>query len=189
MSSADNLQARRRAANKKWRDANKEKIAAYLAANKERVAAHKRAWYERNREEKLAAMREIYRADPEKFKKYAAAYYEENKEKLLEQCKQWKKSNPEKVSANNHKRRATEKGCGGKFSPDIKSRLMVMQKGKCAVCRDDLSVTGAHRDHIIPLALGGSNTDQNIQLLCPSCNSSKHAKHPVEFMQSRGFLL
>lgn len=44
-------------------------------------------------------------------------------------------------------------------------------------------------DHIMPLALGGTNTDDNIQLLCPTCNRSKHAKHPVDFMQQRGFLL
>lgn len=44
-------------------------------------------------------------------------------------------------------------------------------------------------DHIVPLALGGSNTDGNIQLLRATCNQQKHAKHPVVFMQERGFLL
>jgi 5-methylcytosine-specific restriction endonuclease McrA len=46
-----------------------------------------------------------------------------------------------------------------------------------------------HIDHIMPLALGGSNTDDNIQLLRQRCNNQKCAKHPVDFMQSRGFLL
>lgn len=44
-------------------------------------------------------------------------------------------------------------------------------------------------DHIMPMDLGGSNDASNLQLLCQSCNSSKHAKHPVDFMQERGFLL
>lgn len=35
----------------------------------------------------------------------------------------------------------------------------------------------------------GSNTDDNIQLLCKTCNLSKGAKHPIDFMQSKGFLL
>lgn len=46
-----------------------------------------------------------------------------------------------------------------------------------------------HLDHVMPLALGGSNTDDNMQLLRDRCNLQKHAKHPVDFMQERGFLL
>ena len=30
-------------------------------------------------------------------------------------------------------------------------------------------------DHVIPLALGGSNTERNLQLLCSDCNRSKGA--------------
>jgi 5-methylcytosine-specific restriction endonuclease McrA len=44
-------------------------------------------------------------------------------------------------------------------------------------------------DHIIPLALGGANTDDNIQLLRATCNLQKHTKHPIDFMQQRGYLL
>lgn len=33
------------------------------------------------------------------------------------------------------------------------------------------------------------NADENVQLLCSRCNLSKGAKHPVEFMQSQGYLL
>lgn len=36
---------------------------------------------------------------------------------------------------------------------------------------------------------GGTNTDDNIQLLNAKCNVSKGAKHPIEFMQKQGFLL
>lgn len=86
-----------------------------------------------------------------------------------------------------HTRRARERGAPGRLSKGLEARLLVLQKGKCPVCRDAL--TDRHLDHIIPLAGGGDNTDRNIQLLCPACNFSKHAKHPVEFMQERGFLL
>jgi len=44
-------------------------------------------------------------------------------------------------------------------------------------------------DHIIPLSLGGRNEDCNIQLLRASCNFRKGAKHPIVYMQERGFLL
>lgn len=51
-------------------------------------------------------------------------------------------------------------------------KLLVWQRdgGRCAECgsQDNLEY-----DHIIPLALGGSNTDRNLQLLCESCNRRK----------------
>jgi hypothetical protein len=54
-------------------------------------------------------------------------------------------------------------------------RLFVWQRdeGKCVKCglKERLEF-----DHIIPIALGGSNTERNIQLLCESCNRSKGAK-------------
>ena len=40
-----------------------------------------------------------------------------------------------------------------------------------------------HMGHIIPVAKGGTHTDDNIQLLTPRCNSEKHAKMPVAFMR------
>ncbi len=34
-------------------------------------------------------------------------------------------------------------------------------------------VPGAHVDHIVPLALGGTHTWNNVQLLCRACNGAK----------------
>lgn len=57
-------------------------------------------------------------------------------------------------------------------------------------CREvERDPDGYHVDHIQPLALGGSNDKTNLQLLCPTCNTKKSAKHPIDFMQSRGLLL
>lgn len=63
-----------------------------------------------------------------------------------------------------------------------------LQGWKCVVCKVSIK-NKYHVDHIMPLALGGEHKKENIQLLCPSCNLSKHAKHPVDFMRQRGFLL
>jgi hypothetical protein len=53
-------------------------------------------------------------------------------------------------------------------------RMFVWQRdeGRCAKCggRERMEF-----DHIIPLALGGANTERNIQLLCETCNRQKGA--------------
>lgn len=89
-------------------------------------------------------------------------------------------------------RKARERAAVGKLSKGIRKYLYEAQQGKCPVCKSKLILDGAkkcHIDHVVPLSAGGTNTDENVQLLCFECNVSKGAKHSVDFMQSRGFLL
>ena len=90
----------------------------------------------------------------------------------------------------NHVRRQRLRSGGNpkRLSPRVVDRVMGLQKSRCAVCRDYMG-PGFVVDHILPLALGGNNDPKNIQLLCEPCNQAKWHKHPVDFMQSRGFLL
>ena len=55
--------------------------------------------------------------------------------------------------------------------------------------RQSSAAPAESRSLIKPLARGGTNQRTNLQLLCPPCNLSKSAKDPIDFMQSRGFLL
>jgi 5-methylcytosine-specific restriction endonuclease McrA len=182
------------------------------ATDAERIAARKktkREHYLRNREQKIKYAAEYRAANAQRIREsakhaeWSARYREKNYEKCLQMTKAWKDSNPEqrkKTQAewlqNNlekhrtyqHNRRARKNQAGGSLSPDLAERLYAAQKGKCACCRRPLNGS-FDMDHIVPLALGGSNTDDNIQLLTKRCNRQKGAKPPVEFMQSRGWLI
>ena len=68
----------------------------------------------------------------------------------------------------------------GKLSSNVVTELLVAQEGKCVYCGCDI-LDSRHIDHIVPLALGGSNTDDNIQLTCPKCNIDKGDTHPLLF--------
>jgi 5-methylcytosine-specific restriction endonuclease McrA len=76
----------------------------------------------------------------------------------------------------------------GSYSHRDVELLLKAQKWKCACCRQSVK-RRYHVDHVMPLALGGSNHPHNLQILCPDCNLRKSAKHPIDFMQQRGFLL
>lgn len=99
------------------------------------------------------------------------------------------KKNPDLARQNCQNRRARLMDRMGKVTNGIHAILFNRQNGKCACCRKSLDEHGQHLDHIIPLVAGGMHEDGNLQLLCKKCNLSKGRKDPVEFMQSRGFLL
>ena len=112
------------------------------------------------------------------------AYELANQEQRKLWKKKWVQNNPEQIKIQKHRRR----GAVGTFSKKDIDFLMKSQRGKCVVCLASL-LKGKHIDHITPIALGGTNNPTNLQLLCPKCNLNKGAKDPIEFMQSRGFLL
>ncbi len=99
----------------------------------------------------------------------------------------WRRANLDKLRIYNQNRRARLLS-SGVLTVNLAQNLLKLQRGKCACCKKRLDV-GYHLGHRMPLALGGANIDSNIQLLCQFCNLSKHKRHPVDFMQSRGFLL
>jgi 5-methylcytosine-specific restriction endonuclease McrA len=180
--------------------------------------AVRRDWYERNREREIQKVKDWAKSNPEKARekdrRRHAAHPERslnqgrrwraaNPEKYLAQKRAWKAANPEKVRATAraayaknperelakaHARRVKSPATGTVFTRKDVARIFALQKGKCACCKISLG-DRYHRDHVIPLALGGTNDHLNIQLLCAPCNRKKHAKHPVDFMQENGFLL
>lgn len=55
---------------------------------------------------------------------------------------------------------------------DVKLAVWRAHEGRCANCGSSELL---EYDHVIPLALGGSNDVRNLQLLCADCNRSKGA--------------
>lgn len=182
-----------RAYNKAYRYANIQKLTLarkeYHIGNRDKALKTMAKYYHENKEFVKAINNEWAKNNPSKVRDAKRKWSNNNKDYVSKKAKEWRLKNPDKCRITVQNYQSRKKSAGGSLSKDIFKRLMVLQRGMCVSCRVDLTLVKPNLDHIIPLFLGGSNTDSNIQLLCQSCNNSKHAKHPIDFMQERGFLL
>jgi len=86
------------------------------------------------------------------------------------------------------RRRALKISAGGTFTEADIRRIYAAQRGCCAWCKEKLGKS-FHRDHKTPLARGGSNSADNIELLCKGCNLGKGSKDPIAWANENGRLI
>lgn len=152
------------------------------------ASARNRAWQKENREKCKEKSQKWREKNRDRVNEKAKIYYGANKEKCRELNSAWQKNNPEYCRIRVHNRRSKENLNGEKLSKGLTQRLFKSQRGLCPCCGLALG-DDYHLDHIMPIALGGKNEDNNIQLLRAICNLRKNAKHPITYMQGCGFLL
>lgn len=160
---------------KKYKEENREELL--------RKKCEKRIEF---REENLQKLKEYHKNNKEKEKAYreknrdrlnavSALWALFNKDKRSEALRRWRNNHPEKVFVQKANRHSLERGAEGRITNEEWFGLLEKYGHKCLCCkRDDVKLT---QDHVLPLVLGGKNTIDNIQPLCRSCNSRKHAKY------------
>lgn len=169
------------------------------------IAEYSREWYaaniEREREKRLDYREKNIDSARERGREYSAEHKEQNKlnmrrwrienlEKDRERTREWKNKNREKVNERDRarrkcnlekdkiksaNRRAKIKGNGGKITKQEWDELKNKYGNKCLV--PGCNCTNLEMDHVIPIALGGIHTIENIQPLCAHHNREKSAKH------------
>jgi 5-methylcytosine-specific restriction endonuclease McrA len=163
------------AANRRWQARNPEKVAEYRRhtreKNREVLAERSRNRYYANRESVLARQKE-----------YRLTHAEER----AAQKSRYRVEHLAGHAARERNRKARKRAAPGSHTAaDIEAQYE-RQHGLCfwrKVHSDCLVKLGDdyHVDHVVPLALGGSNGPENLVLACPSCNLSKNAKHPMDW--------
>ena len=179
-----------------WEAKEKARKAALYLRKKEQYAEAGAKWRAENADKMREYQRKYRENKPERVKASMEKHYAANRDRILARSKAYyekaKVESPEKLRLQRavveQNRRAAKQSTGGKLKYGTITRLKALQRNKCACCRDSLD-GGYHIDHIMPLAMGGEHTAENVQLLCQTCNLTKSAKHPVDFMQQRGYLL
>lgn len=180
-----------------YRKANPEKNTQQKKLWEERYPEHAKAlkkewqsrYYEANKDTISAKQKERYQRDPKKVKAINVSWVKNNPDKVSAFRRAWRIAHPDVFRAANARRRALKNGAQGSYSAFDIQDLFALQKGKCAECKRKSPRGRLHVDHIIPLALGGSNFRNNLQLMCRTCNSKKGAKHPIEFARLNGRLI
>ncbi|MCF2642228.1 HNH endonuclease [Roseburia hominis] len=69
------------------------------------------------------------------------------------------------------------------YSPDVKKLIYIKSDGRCALCGRKILLEDATLDHIVPLAKGGIDSVENLQLCCHADNIFKGAIKPEDFME------
>ncbi len=87
--------------------------------------------------------------------------------------------------------RAWRRGVKGKYYPADVERLRRRQGNRCLYCDADLTETGTHVEHQVPLSRckkmgierGNSLASGNLVLSCPQCNRDKGTRTHEEFLE------
>jgi 5-methylcytosine-specific restriction endonuclease McrA len=158
-----------RRAGEKYREKHAELIRskrrAKYAANPDKDYAIHRAWVEQNNGARSGYMRQWRSEHVEQRKAYDAAYRSAHKEERAER---------------QNARRARQIGNGGSHT---KHQWLLLQQAyghRCGYC--SAGAVRLTKDHVQPLARGGSDDIGNIIPACLRCNRRKHVKTAEEFM-------
>lgn len=94
--------------------------------------------------------------------------------------REWKRNNPIKREIYRNTKRASE----GTYKKEDIDALIVKQDNKCNGCKNEFSKELKFTiDHIIPISREGTSWPHNLQLLCNSCNCSKHNRYMEEWLE------
>lgn len=102
----------------------------------------------------------------------------ENKRRARQSTIEWRQENPERCREQARIKYLRKKGADGEHASDQWETLLALCSHRCLVCATTENLT---RDHIIPLAWGGSDKIDNIQPLCHQHNAEKHQSYAADY--------
>lgn len=155
----------------------------------DKVIQSRAKWYAENREASISSTRAWRAANPDRVVRTRCEWRLANLEHTKDMIKKWRLENPTGGRRHAAARRARVAKVGGKLSTGLAAKLLKLQRGRCACGCGKMLGRDYHLDHRIPLARGGPNTDNNMQLLRKLCNLRKSSKDPIAFMREKGFLI
>lgn len=137
-------------------------IKCFRAAEKRRRADNPEAIRARDRA--------YWAAHPDSKRAKDARYKAAHRSEHAESASKWNREHPERFKTHLYNNYARRNGVEPGHTYEQWQAKLAMAGGRCVMCGSEKNIT---RDHIIPLAAGGSDSIDNIQPLCRSCNTRK----------------
>lgn len=187
------------------RDTQIARAAEYQKDHPEWTRDQARATYSRNKESRRTRARAAYqrsKATPDRANSDRAKYqqnraailvksaisYAANPEPIREKSRAYRKANPDRMATHANTLRARKASASGAHTAAEWNSVKEYFGFHCAYCLRHESECGKLcRDHVLPLARGGSDDIENIVPACRSCNSSKNAKTLTQMLYFKTF--
>lgn len=161
---------------------NKETDRTYHRNNRKYRNEQSREYKRANDEFCKELDRRYYRKHRERIRERSRRYRLQNVESYRENYRRWREDNPESVRANHQRRRARWSAVPvNDLTSDQWKEKLSGYGGLCHWCGHETG-EGVHMDHVIPISRGGSHTICNVVPSCQSCNQSKGAMLPEEWL-------
>ncbi len=120
-----------------------------------------------------ARVRELVLANPDYYKEKNRRWKSKNHERYLEYMTEWNANNFHKRAASRNRYRAKNYGVLSTVVEADLLHLIDVYGWKCMVCQTEENLSW---DHINPMSKGGTDTPDNLQILCVNHNSQKGTK-------------
>jgi 5-methylcytosine-specific restriction endonuclease McrA len=162
----------------------------WVKENAERRKAYEQRWYLANRDEVNERARKWAEANPEKAREAQRAWRKRNPEKHRANVKRSRLKNRDGFNMTRNARMRTPKGRAERVEASQRRYARILgneyeaitssawetklaeYQGCCAYCGN----VATQRDHVVPLARGGSHTLDNLVPVCGPCNRFKGDK-------------
>lgn len=158
----------------------------WIAAHKDRVYTYYRTFYLRVRNTPRDTWKAWQEANPEKYReivrqskrrRWAAGYRPYiDPEKRRAWARRYYQQHPERIIFHAQRRRALIRQLPHTLTRAEWQAIKARHDYRCLMCGKQEPEIKLTLDHIVPVVQGGGFTADNIQPLCRSCNSRKHAK-------------
>jgi 5-methylcytosine-specific restriction endonuclease McrA len=172
-----------RKAHAKYRAANPESDAAYRARPENRAAAreYSKQHYQAHKMRYKTRIR-AYRAErPDQVLAYQRQWVDKNRATVRAYHRKFSKLHPETRQVKGHRYRARQRNAPGKHTVAEWQALKKRYSYRCLCCGKQEPEIKLTADHVVPLIDGGSDSIENIQPLCLSCNSRKGRWHTTDY--------